>query len=165
MDFIELARKMKHVDNTRILAFDPGHTTGFAVFEDQKILDCGEIDTTDMENAVLNVTDIFEPWKPDVVVIEDYRIYKWRAKHHVGSPMLTTRVIGCIETIAIQRGIYKIYKQPAHIAKGFCTDPKLKDWGFFLKGKKHANDAIRHGAYYLLFGPIQSKDRKGRSAG
>jgi len=79
--------------------------------------------------------------------------------------MLTTRVIGCIETLCIVNGIHDITKQPAHIAKSFCTDKKLKDWGFYQKAHRHANDAIRHGAYYLLFGPIKRKDRKGPVVG
>ncbi len=166
MDFIEQSDKMGRVNNEYILAFDPGHTTGWALFNDRQIRDHGQINTEDIGDATRNVSALFMLW-PEVktVVIEDYRVYKWRAKHHVGSPMLTTRVIGCIETLCVQQQITNIIKQPAHIAKSFCTDKKLKDWGFYEKGQKHANDAIRHGAYYLLFGPIKHKDRQGATVG
>jgi hypothetical protein len=39
----------------------------------------------------------------------------------------------------------------AHQAKGFVTDEKLKAWGFYQKGVRHARDSIRHACYFLLF--------------
>ena len=142
-----------------VLCFDPGHTTGWAVFRGFKLIDCGEIDTTDIPRSVEPITSLFASWQPDVVVIEDYRVYDWRAKHHAGSDLLTTRVIGCIETLCVQHFIRSIVKQPAHMAKKFCTDKKLRYWDFYHKGSKHTNDAIRHGCYFLVFGPIQKKDK------
>jgi hypothetical protein len=32
----------------------------------------------------------------------------------------------------------------AGLAKGFATDDKLKAWGFWQPGQRHARDAIRH---------------------
>lgn len=49
------------------------------------------------------------------------------------------------------------YHQPISIdyqmavqAKGFVTDERLKEWGFWLPGMRHSRDAIRHGIYWLL---------------
>ncbi len=166
MDFTELANKMGHANNGIILAFDPGHTTGYAVFESMQLADHGQIDTDDMEKATKNIGELITLWDhADAVVVENYRVYKWRAKHHAGSELLTARIIGCIETLCYQRGQFNLIKQPAHIAKGFCTDPKLREWGFFTKGEKHANDAIRHGAYFLIFGPINRKEQTGVTVG
>lgn len=50
----------------RILAFDPGHTTGFALIEDNKILLCGVIDCT--FPYISRLIDLAEP---NLVVIED----------------------------------------------------------------------------------------------
>ncbi len=166
MEFIELAKRLDKHDVQRVLVFDPGHTTGWAYFTLGELDECGEIDTSTMESAVKKVGECVGAYAPDVVVMEDYRVYKWRAKHHIGSELLTVQVIGCIQTIAIQEGIHEIIKQPAHIAKGFCNDAKLKEWGYYQGyGDKHANDAIRHGCYYLLFGPIQKKDKIGSTVG
>ena len=148
-----------------LLCFDPGHTTGWAVYVGYELVDSGEIDTSDMETAPHTIRDLMDTWKPSVLLLEDYRVYKWRAKHHVGSEMLTTRVIGCIETFSVIYFINHLYKQPAHTAKGFCDDAKLKEWGFYKKGERHARDAIRHGAYFLLFGPIQKKDKSRSTVG
>lgn len=42
--------------------------------------------------------------------------------------------------------------QGAGIVKTFCNDEKLKGWGFWKVGERHARDAIRHGAYFLIAG-------------
>ena len=161
MKFLELTRKLDKRGNISVLAFDPGHTTGWAMFENGTLHECGEIDTSDMITAVKEIDLIIGSYSPTVVVMEDYRVYRWRAKHHIGSELLTVQVIGAIQTIAIQEGITDIFQQPAHIAKGFCTNAKLQEWEFYQEhGDKHANDAIRHGCYYLLFGPIQKKDKQ-----
>ncbi len=143
-----------------ILSFDPGHTTGWASYFDGILTDSGQIDTTSISACLDSAQPLFHTYKPNVVVMEDYRVYKWRAKEHIGSPMLTTRIIGCLETLAIQDFVNFVIKQPAHIAKNFCTDRKLKEWGYYDQGK-HARDAIRHGCYYILFGAIQKKDKTG----
>ncbi len=166
MTFYELAKKLNANMDQMVLAFDPGHTTGWAFFEHDILqVEHGEIDTSDMVTAVKEIDLLIGMYHPTVVVMEDYRVYRWRAKHHVGSELLTVQVIGCIQTIAIQEQVENIIKQPAHIAKGFCTDSKLKEWGFHHKGEKHGMDAIRHGCYYLLFGPIQKKDKQGSTVG
>ncbi len=147
------------------LVFDPGHTTGYAVFEGYDLVRHGEIRTEPIEEAIANLTELYGQIDADTIVVENYRIYKWRAQHHAGSEVLTTRVIGVIETLSMQSNIWPIVKQPAHIAKGFCTNKKLKEWGYYKVAAKHANDAIRHGCYYLAFGAIEQKQKRGITVG
>lgn len=136
--------------DARILCFDPGHTTGYAVFHGVSLIESGQLDTDDMERAPAIIRDLFFRVKPTVVICEDYRVYKWRQEHHVGSQMLTTRVIGCIETLCAFDFI-PVVKHMAVVAKRFVTDDKLHAWDMYQKGQRHARDAIRHGCYYLLF--------------
>ncbi len=167
MDFAELATKIAEQrgwavpnDFTTILAFDPGHTTGYAIFHGCALHESGEVDTDDMEKATEKLGEVIACTHPYIVVIEDYRIYKSRAKHHIGSSILTARIIGCIETLCyVNIQPPTIVKQPASTAKTFCTNTKLKEWGFYKKGERHALDAIRHGCYYILFGAIEKKQR------
>lgn len=157
MDFNTLVTKARKAKNLPpfdkdelMLVFDPGHTTGWCIFHHAELLYSGQADTTDIENATTELQELIARFKPNVIGFEDYRVYKWRAKHHVGSELLTTQVIGCIKTLA---AIHQIptFKQPPHVAKKFCPDSSLKEWGFFQKGKKHANDAIRHACYAQVF--------------
>lgn len=144
--------------DTTILCFDPGHTTGFAIFQGLDLIESGELVTKPIDAAVRNVERMFNHCEPDIVVMEDYRVYKWKTEHHGGSELLTTRVIGCIETFCVLNFVSNVIKQPAHIGKGFATDKRLREWGFYKKGERHARDAIRHGCYFLLFGAIRQSE-------
>jgi hypothetical protein len=84
------------------------------------------------------------------VVVENYQVYKWRMKEHVGDTLHTPRLIGCIETLCALNSI-RPTKQLAQNAKRFVTDEKLKAWDMYVKGRPHARDAIRHGIFYILF--------------
>lgn len=141
-----------------LLALDPGHTTGWAVFHEYKLYCSGEVDTSEIDTAVQELKPLFDTFVPHTIVLEDYRVYRWRQKQHVGSELMTTRVIGCIETLSSLDSI-PVYKQPAQVAKSFCKDTKLKAWGIYKPGERHARDAIRHGAYFLINGPLRKQDR------
>lgn len=161
----ETPERVARLKDATVLAFDPGHTTGWALFKCATLADSGEIDTTSIPAVLMNAGSLIVEHKPWIVVMEDYRVYKWRAKHHVGSELLTVQVIGAIHMLCIQNHVTDIIKQPAQIAKGFCTDKKLKEWGFYVAGERHARDAIRHGCYYTLFGGIQKKDKQRSTVG
>ncbi len=87
---------------------------------------------------------------PKLVIIEDYRVYSWKAKEHSWSDMHTSRLIGAIETLCTFDSITPT-KQMAGSVKGFCSDKRLREWGFWLTGQQHARDAVRHACYYILF--------------
>lgn len=139
----------------RVLAFDPGETTGYCCFvtdkENCKIDLAGQIKTWPLELAVRDFTDLLVKMQPDKVVFESYQVYEWKAEDHSWSQIPTVQVIGCLQTLLIQMSI-PYTTQTAQVAKQFCKDEKLEEWGFWLKGLRHARDAIRHGCYFLLFG-------------
>lgn len=136
--------------NTHVLSFDPGFTTGVASFKGLELTHAFEIDTSTLELATPSLIECFSEYNPEVVVIEAYRIYKWRAKQHANSEVYTARLIGALEMMCIERHTpYR--KQAANVAKNFCTDAKLHEWDVYYTGQKHARDAIRHGCYYIMF--------------
>lgn len=143
----------------RLLSLDPGETTGFAVWRsdpDKIVLErCGQLDsrTIDKFNGEALHYAIFGG--VDHVVYERYSVYAHKAQQHVHSDVPTLRVIGSIETLCAQLGLSNS-QQTAQVAKGFCTDDFLKRMYLWVKGMKHARDAIRHGAYFMFFGPPNS---------
>jgi len=161
MDFIGL---LKSVRNRRgpdgwkpprtMISLDPGETAGWAIFEEGDYVDSGEAGP---EHTMLEVYELITEVAPDVVVMEDYRIYGWKAKSHAWSDLFTPRLIGAIELTCILEDV-PLYRQMAQSAKGFCTDKKLRGWGFYKTGKPHIRDAIRHGCYWLLFDQLQGGD-------
>ncbi len=131
-----------------LLSFDPGETTGFARFQDGHLTWHEELKTPTVHDAAPILASLITPLCK--VVVENYQVYKWRQKQHVGDTLHTPRIIGCIETLCALQG-HKPAKQTAQNAKGFVTDEKLKAWGMYVKGQPHARDAIRHAAFYILF--------------
>lgn len=170
MQFDELYLKLKRPipqHPVTIGCIDPGETTGWAAFvlssENQFLprihLDsCGQEDTGTIRD-VTSLGDLIEG--SDILVVEDYRVYSWRASQHTWSPLHTAKLIGAIEALYwLSRREYSsdnpahhmpIVFQMAVEAKDFCTDEKLTEWGFYQRGQRHARDAIRHGCRYLLF--------------
>lgn len=135
-----------------LLCFDPGETTGVAIFHGPKLFASGQPNTSSVDTALKELSELFAKFQPNEVVLEDYRVYGNRAEQHIGSSLSTPRLIGMIETLCLQ-GKIPFHKQPAQTPKQFVTDDKLRAWGFYKTGHRHARDAIRHGCYYILFPP------------
>jgi hypothetical protein len=150
-------RSRKEADRkfSTVLSLDPGETTGYALFEttptSANMVYFGQVKTWELDKAIIAFTHLLDTYKPNIVVFEAYRIYEWKTDQHTNSEVPTLQVIGCLKTLCIQRSI-PFTDQSAQVAKQFVTDEKLTAWNFYHAGVRHARDAIRHGAYYLLFG-------------
>jgi hypothetical protein len=142
-----------------IVALDPGETTGAACFSTTKdqaeMVYSDQLKTWPLEDGIVALTKAFGMLKPDLVVFESYQVYEWKTEDHTWSQIPTVQVIGMIKTLCIINNI-PFKTQTAQIAKGFCNDEKLKEWGYWLQGLRHARDAIRHATYFLLFGPSKN---------
>lgn len=134
-----------------LLCLDPGETTGFAVFNREKLVRFGELSGTikhnDINSALL--ANFIHEIQPTHIVCEDYRIYSHKLKRHAYSRVMTIRLIGAIEFICQMENIPLTFQMAAQ-AKGFVTDERLRNWGFWYRGVKHARDAIRHGLYFII---------------
>jgi hypothetical protein len=143
------------IEGESLLALDPGETTGWAHFESGKFVRCGQIPIKEQnfQQAITEMQLLLAFIKPTLIIIEDYRVYKWKAEDHINSSLWTPRLIGGIETLAfLARPSIPVIKRLAQQAKQFCTDDKLKQWDLWQRGERHARDAIRHGCFHLLFG-------------
>lgn len=139
----------------KLLCLDPGETTGYTVFQGNgtsppTLLEAGQIITKTVESGHENLSEAFDKIKPDHVVFENYLVYSWKAQEHSFKELVTPQIISVIKILCKVNGI-KYDMQMAGQAKGFVDDDKLRAWGFWHKGKRHARDASRHGIYWLLF--------------
>ena len=136
----------------RLLCMDPGKTTGWCLFTNGKLTSWGQIEDCYDDNNIniQGLMDLFKATQPTFICYEDYRVYSHKLDRHTFSPVMTVRLIGAIETYCQMNSISS-HKQMASTAKTFCTDEKMKAWGFWQEGMRHARDAIRHGCYFLLF--------------
>jgi len=132
-----------------IAAIDPGETTGLCCFRGHTLDDVRQITTKNVANGAWDIRQWLHDRQPDMVVMEDYRVYSWKAKDHAWQALHTPKLIGALEYICMIDE-FPLHLQMAQQAKGFCTDQKLKIWEVYNTGR-HARDAIRHAIYYLLF--------------
>ena len=154
LPFNELLQRLRGVSRVpkRLLCLDPGKTTGWCLFEDGHLTKWGHVENCfdDKNIDATKLYDLFAEIQPDFILYEDYKVYSHKLDRHSFNPVFTVRLIGVIETYCQVEGV-ATHKQMATTAKNFCTDDKLKQWGFWQSGMKHARDAIRHGCYFLLF--------------
>lgn len=153
MEFADLLKALNKVAPHLVVAVDPGETTGIAILQEGNLVREDFIGTGDAvagTGAIWNWINKLVPGVPDFLVIEEYRVYSWKARSHSWSNLHTARLIGGLDVIASWKGI-EVVKQSAQQAKGFCTDEKLKEWGFYSTNR-HARDAIRHACYFAAFG-------------
>lgn len=134
----------------RLLAIDPGLTTGWMIWEDGFAY-AGQVEGP---NGFLNLAWSEMP-AADVVVVEDFKI--------TDRTMRTTRepwslhIIGAVSWMAQCHDTELVMQTPAD-AKSFATDAKLRRLGWPLKGD-HAKDAGRHALLYLVrSGALTGKD-------
>lgn len=163
LTFKQLADKLQpnHFKG-QLICLDPGETTGWAVFRNGTLLDVGQLATKDLISGTRALKAHFEKHmdagpegnRTTRVVFEDYRIYGWKTEEHTWAGLHTPKLIGSIVALCVVMDL-SFDCQMAQQAKGFCTDEKLQNWGFYVKGLRHGRDAIRHGAYYLLFNKEQ----------
>jgi hypothetical protein len=83
------------------------------------------------------------------MLAENYRVYGHRSEQHIGSEVVTIQYLGVIKLFGGLSEI-PVVLQTAAQAKAFQTDEMLKLWGLYQTNRRHANDAVRHGCYYLL---------------
>lgn len=93
----------------RILAIDPGETTGYAVFALNRtpsrrpslpsvleLIETWEDQGVSISEFVIPFLKVLRRVKPSLVLIEDYRVYQDKAMMHIGQPLRTPELIGAI---------------------------------------------------------------------
>jgi hypothetical protein len=147
--------------NRRILGLDPGETTGVCRFEATEveyegIYSCdytfalSQLETKEIGQSYEDLEDLVEGFKPDHIRAEEYRVYGWMADQHSWAVLHTPQWIGAIKVLAHLHSIPISFKL-AQQAKAFWNDDNLKACGLYIKGQKHARDALRHTLFYLTF--------------
>lgn len=138
-----------------VMAFDPGETVGWALFDGPELIDCGQHRTTEWtRDQIIGLRDLIRSTAPHQVVFESYRVYGWKTDSHANNEMHTSQIIGILRETCLEWDV-PYAMQSAQIAKQFVTDDKLKAWNLWQTGQKHARDAIRHAVYWQIFGSSQ----------
>jgi hypothetical protein len=134
------------VEVIRILAVDPGMTTGVALWDSRRPSDVHVIEMSD---------DDFLDWvwayqsSFDLVVCEAFRLGSRTTGKTVEGSMRTIELIGALRFVARLKDFPLVLQQPAE-AEGFSTKEKLQRVGWWTQGKEHGRSATKHLLLYLV---------------
>jgi hypothetical protein len=136
----------------RIVAFDPGGTTGWcvmAIHEDAiddpeiRIVDnvqfwtAGEF-TGEEDDQADSILDLANSWPTARLIMEDFILRKFSKSEELLSPVRLAAIV--------RHGLrprYFILQQSA-LAMTTVTDERMKSMGFWIPGKQHARGAVKH---------------------
>lgn len=156
----------------RWLSIDPGETTGWALWDDDELIEAGQMPMWQFIDDLGASVDTcpgriydpdFEPLFEGVrkLVIEDFVLYPEGIGPGPPPPwdkVRTARMIGALELIARNAGL-EVEFQGAIIKD---TAEKAGAEQLFLSPlheNRHANDAIRHGVYHLAMQGVRLDKR------
>lgn len=144
----------------RVLSFDPGHTTGWAVFDKGPDNKSHELVNRGVIKDWHGIAELIETYGPDIITYEIFRLYSWKANQKSWDTFLEVEVIGVIRYLAEVYRLPIIGQTPAD-GKHFYNDVKLKKMELY-QSITHINDATGHALFFLTFNTkkITLKDGK-----
>ena len=128
----------------RILCFDPGETTGWALLVGDKLVEWGQFPLWE------GVPRLMRRRRIDYVVVEQFRLYRDKARAMIGSTFLPVQVIGVIRYLAEQKGI-PLHFQGAgliHVRASTLAPPYRRRLRAAGCHGSHARDAAAHGWWF-----------------
>ena len=130
----------------RIIALDPGVTTGVAIYRsDDNTPGRDPFEQFQFKGSHAEFWDIVlqrDDWNAIV-----YEKFTYQRRDRV--ELYPVQVIGVIRMYAQQEDIPE-FSHTASAAKGLITDDKLKKMGLWIPNLRHAMDATRHLMYHLI---------------
>jgi len=141
----------------KILAVDPGRTTGICVLESDQTNSIRvamanqipwEVRKLQLWALIAGTSVTWPLGQPDAIVIEDFKLRPGRAMEQIGSDFPSVHIIGMVEGFhfALQQTCPIVYQTPAIIGRVQILPPHEK----LLAGQEHAKDAYKHARYYLI---------------
>lgn len=126
------------------LAFDPGETTGWALFNDDgSINGWGQLTEEQLQYKL----DLWEHEPIDVVICEGFIIFRHKARKFAGNRMVTIQIIGMIKRFA-HKICAKYVEQDADILPMAQMKTQVKMPS--NHAESHKVSAFNHGAWYLI---------------
>lgn len=119
-----------------LTVFDPGETTGWAMFEKGECI-CGAFPNWQ------GVDDILINSNPSEILVEEFRLYGFKAHMMINSTFIPCEVIGVIKYLAEFYQI-PVTTAPASLRNSVKQLIYREDFT-----SPHARDAVKHGLAYL----------------
>ncbi|MCA9340198.1 MAG: hypothetical protein KDA17_04765 [Candidatus Saccharibacteria bacterium] len=139
----------------RIIALDPGGTTGWATysaFRDPRLrkFDYGQIGPEEHHLELFNFLGLQQVEDTQVVC----ESFEYRNTSRAGLVLVSKEYIGITKLFCLERDI-RYTEQTASMAKAFVKDSHIKKLGLWSSKDNHAMDAMRHLLRYITCGPMK----------
>lgn len=140
------------------LTVDIGESTGYAVWSEDELVAGGTAALWDFVHAAgqaltrerlcqdRELSSRVASW--ELIVVEDWQLYPWKAEEMAWDKQLTVRGLGALQFIASALG-RRCILQPAAIKKAAKSAGAEELFARPLHDNRHQNDAIMHGVHYL----------------
>lgn len=140
----------------KVIALDPGVTTGYAVGHIQEGQPMGVVSGQIKWNELGLYNDLVSG-APDIIIYEEFESAKhnpYRRVHNYNVDLFPCMLIGVIWLYCYQHDIQPHSQTPAYGLGGrYKEDRVLQAESVFKVGKPHANDAMRHLLQWYTLGP------------
>lgn len=148
----------------RILALDPGESTGWCYIDENDNMQAGTI-----PKSHLKVAELIKDLDPDVVIYETFNLYPGKAQKLVWNSFYPCEVIGVIKYVCAFKGMLSTGGGcEGHKPRVITQAPSVKKYAGPLPKKfvelsrtkkltEHSKDACQHLCYYLR--RVQAIDR------
>lgn len=149
------------MQNFRLIALDPGGTTGWATFTALKMpvvggssdefeyhsveWKCGQVGPYEHHQELYAMLCSFQVQETHVIC----ESFEYRNKTRPGLELITREYIGVAKLFCAERNV-QLHMQSASMGKGFVRDTNIKRLGLWSVGWKHAMDSYRHLLYYMI---------------
>lgn len=138
----------------RLLAVDPGRTTGVAggvvrlrsdslardvlvAAHEEGRLWTDEISGTATEQAA-EIVALVARSRSTLLVIEDFAL---RSRNADLAPV---EILSALDALRARDGLPAAERQMPSAAKSYLTNERMRDWGLWVVGSPHERDALRH---------------------
>lgn len=138
------------MNSLKILALDPGESTGWVLGTEHTAIRGGTCKRNHVE-----VAQLIKDEKPDIIVLERFNLYPGMAKSLAWNSFYPCEVIGVIKYLAMEYSMTIVEQAPS--VKKYAGDiKKYGDWQF-IKDRcsnvtEHTKDAYQHFRYFLIHG-------------
>lgn len=142
-------------DAYQVLALDPGGTTGWAIFQVHPDAMGGDPDFPVMDNVEWWTAGEIEGEQPDQLDQLVALINEWPAARLVTEQFKVRSIQALLDPAEINAALkwavrprYFVFQNP-DMAMKTVTDDRQKSWGYWIPGKPHARDAVKHAITFL----------------
>lgn len=139
--------------NFKLIAVDPGSTTGLAVFEvfegNYRLLLSTEVG---LDKVYVMLLELYQSYTPLVTVVENYLLFADKATAQIGSVLPAVEIKGLTLGIAFSVAVRELGEFPISVLQRPGSENSTairREDVKFVGGSKHRKDAYKHGRMFI----------------